>query len=547
MSDKIINAKLLKEMVVAAAGYLEDNKQTLNDLNVFPVPDGDTGTNMSMTLVTAAREVSACEGGVGEIVKALGRGALRGARGNSGVILSQIFRGFSQSVEDHKDSMTAEDLVRALEMGVRSAYKAVMKPKEGTILTVAKAVAHGARRCIDAGGDLNHVLDAAIESGTEMLKKTPDLLPVLKEAGVVDAGGAGLVMILKGFKMAVDGVDYATTLDLSHTAEKKAPAPARNDISTSDIQFGYCTEFFIVQLHPDVNDAVVDDLRDKLLSIGDSLVVVGDGETIKVHVHTENPGEALQYALKLGQLSRIKIDNMREQHQSITGLDPTQTKDQKHIGVVAVSAGEGFTNIFKDIGVDQIVSGGQSMNPSAEDIAKAAEKVNAEFIAVLPNNKNIILAAEQAKHLTDKNLVVLPSRTIPQGIAAILSYNAEMSIDDNVENAKEAMDNVASACVTRAVRDSVTNGMQIKKDEVIGIRESDTIIVHGDDEDEVINKLLEDMVTPDSSVISIYYGESVSDERAEELRDRIEEQFQDCSVEVLRGGQSVYEYILSAE
>ena len=540
MSDKIINAKLLKEMVVAAAGYLEDNKQTLNDLNVFPVPDGDTGTNMSMTLVTAAREVNACEGGVGEIVQALGRGALRGARGNSGVILSQIFRGFSQSVEKHMDVMTAEDLVRALEMGVQSAYKAVMKPKEGTILTVAKAVAHGARRCIDSGGNLDEVLEAAIDSGAQMLKKTPDLLPVLKEAGVVDAGGAGLVMILKGFKMAVDGVDYVTALDLTHTAEKKPPA--RSDISTSNIEFGYCTEFFIVNLLPEVNDTVVDDLRDKLLSIGDSLVVVGDGETIKVHVHTENPGEALQYALKLGQLSRIKIDNMREQHESITGLDPTEAANQKHIGLVAVSAGEGFTDIFKDLGADQIVSGGQSMNPSAEDIAEAADKINAEFIAVLPNNKNIILAAEQAKHLTNKNLVVLPSCTIPQGIAAILSYNAEMDIDENIKSAKEAMDNVASACVTRAVRDSATNGMQIKKDEIIGIRESDTIIAHGDNEDDVIDKLLEDMVTPESSVISLYYGESVS-----ELRERIEGQFEECSVEVLRGGQNVYDYILSAE
>ena len=545
MSDKIINAKLLKEMVVAAAGCLEDNKQTLNDLNVFPVPDGDTGTNMSMTLVTAAREVNACEGGVGEIVQALGRGALRGARGNSGVILSQIFRGFSQSVEKHMDVMTAEDLVRALEMGVQSAYKAVMKPKEGTILTVAKAVAHGARRCIDSGGNLDEVLEAAIDSGAQMLKKTPDLLPVLKEAGVVDAGGAGLVMILKGFKMAVDGVDYVTALDLTHTAEKKPPA--RSDISTSNIEFGYCTEFFIVNLLPEVNDTVVDDLRDKLLSIGDSLVVVGDGETIKVHVHTENPGEALQYALKLGQLSRIKIDNMREQHESITGLDPTEAANQKHIGLVAVSAGEGFTDIFKDLGADQIVSGGQSMNPSAEDIAEAADKINAEFIAVLPNNKNIILAAEQAKHLTNKNLVVLPSCTIPQGIAAILSYNAEMDIDENIKSAKEAMDNVASACVTRAVRDSATNGMQIKKDEIIGIRESDTIIAHGDNEDDVIDKLLEDMVTPESSVISLYYGESVSDERAKELRERIEGQFEECSVEVLRGGQNVYDYILSAE
>ena len=288
-------------------------------------------------------------------------------------------------------------------------------------------------------------------------------------------------------------------------------------------------------------------MRDKLLSIGDSLVVVGDGETIKVHVHTENPGEALQYALKLGQLSRIKIDNMREQHESITGLDPTEAANQKHIGLVAVSAGEGFTDIFKDLGADQIVSGGQSMNPSAEDIAEAADKINAEFIAVLPNNKNIILAAEQAKHLTNKNLVVLPSCTIPQGIAAILSYNAEMDIDENIKSAKEAMDNVASACVTRAVRDSATNGMQIKKDEIIGIRESDTIIAHGDNEDDVIDKLLEDMVTPESSVISLYYGESVSDERAKELRERIEGQFEECSVEVLRGGQNVYDYILSAE
>lgn len=546
MADILITAKLFRDMVVSAAHYLEDNKQTLNDLNVFPVPDGDTGTNMSMTLATAAREVNACEGGVGEMVQALGRGALRGARGNSGVILSQIFRGFSQSVTKEQEEMTAEDFARALEMGVESAYKAVMKPKEGTILTVAKAIAHEARRQMDSGADLIALLNGVIEEGSATLRKTPDMLPVLKEAGVVDAGGAGLVMIFKGFKMAIDGVDYASALDLTPEAAKSAAA--RSDISTADIKFGYCTEFFIIDLHSDVNDAKVADLRGKLLDIGDSLVVVSDGETVKVHVHTDNPGDALQYALNLGQLSRIKIDNMREQHESITGLDPScRNGGEKQMGVVAVSAGDGFTAIFNDFGVDQIVVGGQSMNPSAEDIAEAVDKVNAEFVIVLPNNKNIILAAEQARHLTDRNLVVIPSSTFPQAISALLSYNEELDVQENIENMKESMKHVASACVTKAIRDSAVNGVTISKGDVIGIRESDEIAAHGDDEKEIILELLDSMVTPDSSVISMYYGADVSEEKAAELQAVLENRYAECSVEVLRGGQSVYDYVLSAE
>lgn len=546
MSELRIDAQMFRDMVVSAANYLEKNKQNLNDLNVFPVPDGDTGTNMMMTLVSAAKEVNACQAqNVGKMVQAFGDGALKGARGNSGVILSQLFRGFSKSVSKEQETLDAQDFARAIEMGVEAAYKAVMKPKEGTILTVAKSMAKEARKQADAGADLLDLIEAVIGAGEKMLQKTPELLPVLKEAGVVDAGGAGLLVIYKGFKMAMDGEEVAEVLDLS--LPKQIPASAMQDISTAEIEFGYCTEFFITHT-TGVTEESIEHLRDKLLAIGDSLVVVGDPELIKVHVHTNMPGKVLQYALKLGQLSKIKIDNMREQHQSLTGLSPVEEeKPKKQIAVVAVSAGDGLGAIFKDCLVDELVEGGQSMNPSAEDIKKAIERAPSDCVIVLPNNKNIILAAEQAGELTKKTTAVIPSKTFPQGLSAMLSYRGEdASLEENEQAMKEALGGVKSASITKAVRDSHMNGEQILEGEFLGILEGD-IVSHGTDMKQTVDALLEQMVTEDDAVISFYSGAEVAEEQARALVDEVAAKYDDLDTELYQGGQPVYHYIISVE
>ena len=546
MSEFRIDAQMFRDMVVSAANYLEKNKQNLNDLNVFPVPDGDTGTNMMMTLVSAAKEVNACQTqNVGKMVQAFGDGALKGARGNSGVILSQLFRGFSKSVSKEQETLDAQDFARAIEMGVEAAYKAVMKPKEGTILTVAKSMAKEARKQADAGAELLNLLEAVIDAGEKMLQKTPELLPVLKEAGVVDAGGAGLLVIYKGFKMAMDGEEVAEVLDLS--LPKQVPASAMQDISTAEIEFGYCTEFFITHTKG-VTEETIEQLRDKLLAIGDSLVVVGDPELIKVHVHTNMPGKVLQYALELGQLSKIKIDNMREQHQSLTGLSPVEEeKPKKQIAVVAVSAGDGLGAIFKDCLVDELVEGGQSMNPSAEDIKEAIERAPSDCVIVLPNNKNIILAAEQAGELTKKTIAVIPSKTFPQGLSAMLSYRGEdASLEENAQAMKEALGGVKSASITKAVRNSHMNGEQILEGEFLGILEGD-IVAHGADMKQTVNALLEQMVTEDDAVISFYSGAEVKEEDARALVDEVAEKYGDLDTELYQGGQPVYHYIISVE
>lgn len=546
MSELRIDAQMFRDMVISAANYLEKNKQNLNDLNVFPVPDGDTGTNMMMTLISAAKEVNACQTqDVGKMVQAFGDGALKGARGNSGVILSQLFRGFSKSVPKEQKTLDAQDFARAIEMGVEAAYKAVMKPKEGTILTVAKSMAKEARKQADAGAELLDLIEAVIGAGEKMLQKTPELLPVLKEAGVVDAGGAGLIVIYKGFKMAMDGEEITTVLDLS--LPKQIPASAMQDISTAEIEFGYCTEFFITHTK-DVTEETIEQLRDKLLAIGDSLVVVGDPELIKVHVHTNMPGKVLQYALELGQLSKIKIDNMREQHQSLTGLSPVEEeKPQKQIAVVAVSAGDGLGAIFKDCLVDELVEGGQSMNPSAEDIKEAIERAPSDHVIVLPNNKNIILAAEQAGELTEKTIAVIPSKTFPQGLSAMLSYRGEdASLEENEQAMREALGSVKSASVTKAVRDSHMNGEQILEGEFLGILEGD-IVSHGTDMKQTVEALLEKMVTEDDAVISFYSGAEVAEEEARALVDEVAEKYDDLDTELYQGGQPVYHYIISVE
>ncbi|MGI6664338.1 MAG: DAK2 domain-containing protein [Christensenellaceae bacterium] len=537
-----IDAALFKDMMIAAANYLEHNKQTLNDLNVFPVPDGDTGTNMLLTMVSATREVTNLESEkVGPLAKAMGDGALRGARGNSGVILSQLFRGFAQGIDIETEELTPSDMANAIIKGVESAYKAVMKPREGTILTVAKSMAEEAEAQVKRNADMQMLIDAVIDAGQATLMKTPEMLPVLKEAGVVDAGGAGLLAIYNGFRMAINGDEIIDEMDLS--APIAVPASAMTNISTADIEFGYCTEFFITNTKDDVNQAFIDKFRDKLLAIGDSLVVVGDPELIKVHVHSNNPGRVLQYALQLGDLSNIKIDNMREQHNSLTGLSPV--KPQKPMAVVAVCAGEGLGEIFKDYNVDELVSGGQSMNPSAEDIAKAVEAAPSNEVIILPNNKNIILAAEQVADLTEKHIYVIPTTSFPQGLAALLSYNMEASVESNVEEMKEAVSSVKSAQITKAVRDSKMT-FDIKEGEFIGILEGD-IVSHGDAIDEALKDLVAQMVDDDAAVITLYYGEEENEEAAEALIRELEAQYDDLDIEAYFGGQPVYHYILSVE
>ena len=554
MAIKSINAGMFKTMVVAAANYLEHNKQLLNDLNVFPVPDGDTGTNMFLTIVSAVKEVTSTQSDtVGVLTKAMGTGALKGARGNSGVILSQIFRGFAQSVPVDKAELTAEDFGKAIQKGVEAAYKAVMKPKEGTILTVAKGMALEAERQIKAKADLSALLDAVIEEGQAVLNKTPEMLPVLKEAGVVDAGGAGLLTIYKGFKMALDGEEIVDELALSKpVVVVNTPASARTDISTADIEFMYCTEFFVTELKKEADDEVIDALRNFLQKIGDSIVVVGDPELIKVHVHTNTPDKALGYALKLGELSRIKIENMKEQHNSIIEFDGetpvVPAKPQKAVAIVSVCAGDGLGAIFKDYNVDELVSGGQSMNPSAEDIRKAVDAAPSNEVIVLPNNKNIILAAEQANALTDKNIHVIPTKSFPQGLSAVLAFSAEASVEDNVEAMKEAISGVKSAQITTAVRDSKVVGQdfEVHDGEFIGLLEGN-IVSHGETIEEAATELLKLMVTEDDSIISVYYGEEVSEEDAEAIAADFEETYDDLDVEVYAGKQPVYHYIISVE
>lgn len=543
MTEFRIDAELFKDMLISAANYLEHNKKLLNDLNVFPVPDGDTGTNMLLTLVSAVKEVTVFESAtIGKLTQAMSDGALKGARGNSGVILSQLFRGFAKSVSVDKEALTTEDFARAIELGVETAYKAVMKPKEGTILTVARSMAEEARRQVNGGANLLMLVDAVIEAGQATLKKTPDMLPVLKEAGVVDAGGAGLLVIYKGFKMALDGEEITDALDLSTPAQ--LPAAGMTDISTANIEFLYCTEFFITNLAKDVTEDAVDRLRDKLMHIGDSLVVVGDPTLVKVHVHTNTPGKALQYALRLGELSRVKVENMKEQHESITGLSPG--RPQKPIALVAVCAGDGLGNIFKDYKVDELILGGQSMNPSAEDIKAAIEKAPSDTVIVLPNNKNIILAAEQAGKLTRKKVYVIPTKSFPQGLSAVLVFNEELSIEENVKEMSSAIGEVKSAQVTRAIRDSHTNGFAVKEGEYIGVFE-DAIIAHANSIPDIVKALMEKMVSSTDAVVTFYYGEGVSEEEALALSEEIGDIFGDMDMEVYNGGQPVYDYIISVE
>lgn len=536
-----ITGELFKDMIFSAASLLEKNKKNLNALNVFPVPDGDTGTNMSLTMMSAVKEVkSADDSKVSNIGDALSLGALKGARGNSGVILSQLFRGFAKGLSG-LDEAQPSDLARAMQEGVEAAYKAVMKPKEGTILTVAKDMAKMGIRSANRGDDIMSLMDAVLEQGAATLKQTPEMLPVLKEAGVVDAGGKGLLVIYQGFKMALNGEAITEDFELEH---EEAAVDFSDTAGSEDIEFGYCTEFFIKNIHESVIQEDVDRYREKLMRIGDCVLVVGDLQLIKTHVHTNMPGKALQFALRFGELSKIKIDNMREQHTELEAEGVVVEK--KDMAVVTVASGDGIVNIFKEFLVDEIVQGGQTMNPSAETINRAIEKAPSDNVFVFPNNKNIILAAEQAAEFSTKNVKVIPTRSFPQGITGVLAYNPDLNFEENTQRMEKAIKTVKTGQVTSAVRESKMSGHNIQKGELIGILDGD-ITCHSADIMVTCERLVKDMVTDDDSVITIFYGKDVDEELAQSLADKFEEEYDDYDVELQYGGQPVYHFIFAVE
>lgn len=558
----MIDAKMLAKMFLAGAKNLECKKEWINELNVFPVPDGDTGTNMTLTIMSAAKEVAALND-MGDIdmpalCKAISSGSLRGARGNSGVILSQLFRGFTKGIKEHTE-LTVPILADAFEKAVETAYKAVMKPKEGTILTVAKGAAEKARELADADTeDLSEFMNQIILHADDVLSKTPDMLPVLKQAGVVDSGGQGLMQVLKGAYDAYLGkeIDFSLSEEVVAHVQKNVSGNLEAQ-ANADIKFGYCTEF-IIMLNKVFNIKMEMDFKEYLESIGDSIVVVADDDVVKVHVHTNDPGLAIQKALKYGALSNMKIDNMRLEHQEkLFKMSQNQETEvnsgvkaeepKKEVGFIAVSVGEGINEIFKGLGVDYLIEGGQTMNPSTEDMLNAIEKVNAENIFILPNNKNIILAANQAQTLVeDKNIIVIPTKTVPQGITAIINYVPDLSIEENEETMMEEINNVSTGQVTYAVRDTVIDDKEIKQGDFMGIGDKGILSV-GNAMMDVTMKMIAEMVNDDTELISIYYGSDISEEDAEELREEVEKKYVNCDIELQFGGQPIYYYIVSAE
>ena len=551
MEMTTINAETLQKMFIAGAKNLEAKKEWINELNVFPVPDGDTGTNMTLTIMSAAKEVGAItEPTMETIAKAISTGSLRGARGNSGVILSQLFRGFTREIKK-VDQIDVDVLSRACVKAVETAYKAVMKPKEGTILTVAKGMADKSCELVGESDDLVHVIDEIIKHGDYVLSQTPEMLPVLKQAGVVDSGGQGLMTVIKGAFDALLGKEIDYTLEPVQTAGTKVTEEVPMD--DVEIKFGYCTEF-IINLDKEMPESEEKAFKEFLESIGDSIVLVADDEIVKVHVHTNEPGVAITKALTYGSLSRMKIDNMREEHQerlikNAEKMAEQQKADEprKKYGFVAVSVGEGLDEIFKGLNVDHIISGGQTMNPSTEDILNAIDKINADNIYVLPNNKNIILAAQQAESLVeDKNIIVIPSKTIPQGISAMIGFIPDNSPEDNKEAMIDSMSYVKTGEVTYAVRDTVIDDKEIKEGNIMGIGDEGILAVGEEIDDTTIN-MIKEMQDEESEIVSLYYGAEVTEEAANKLADKIAEALPEIEVEVYPGGQPIYYYIASVE
>ena len=548
-----IDAKLLARMFLAGAKNLEVKKEWINELNVFPVPDGDTGTNMTLTIMSAVKEVNGLEDvQMTTLAKAISSGSLRGARGNSGVILSQLLRGFTKGIRDLEE-LDAVALARAVDKGVETAYKAVMKPKEGTILTVARGVADKALELAEDAEDLQTFLEDVLEEGRRVLAKTPDMLPVLKEAGVVDSGGQGLMVVLEGAFDAFMGKEVDLTFDAGENAKVVKVTPQ----AEADIKFGYCTEFIIVLNKKFTAEDEVD-FKAYLSSLGDSIVCVADDEVVKIHVHTNDPGLAIQRALTYGSLSRIKIDNMREEHQEKLIKDAEKVAAQqaeeeaakapkKEVGFISVSIGDGFGQIFRDLGVDYLIEGGQTMNPSTEDMLTAISKVNADHIFILPNNKNIILAANQAKALTkDKDIIVIPTKTVPQGITAVINYVPEKSVEDNEKDMTEEISRVKTGQITYAVRDTHIDDKEIHEGDIMGIGDHGMLAV-GKEVAAVAKETVEQMVDDETELISIYYGEGFTEEEAEALAGELEEQYDYCDIEVNCGGQPIYYCIISVE
>ena len=564
-----IDALQLKNAFLAGANNLNAKKEWINELNVFPVPDGDTGTNMTMTIMSAAREVAAIDAPTLEnVAKAMASGSLRGARGNSGVILSQLIRGFTKEIRENADEAGIDNLImaRAFSRAVETAYKAVMKPKEGTILTVAKGMADRITELSVTDDDLLTMLEKVVAYGDEVLAKTPEMLPVLKEAGVVDSGGQGLMTVVKGALASLKGEEV--TLDLGDQGAAKAEAPAerksRGEISTADIKFGYCTEFMVNGDH-EFTDEEVDSLRDWLGGVGDSIVCFSDENIIKVHVHTNHPGDAFEKGLTMGYLSKMKVDNMRLEHHEVLIEDASRIAEEKkeeaapaaapekpaepakEYGFISVSAGDGLTEIFRGIGVDYVIEGGQTMNPSTEDILNACEQVNAETIFVLPNNKNIILAANQAKDIIeDKTIIVVPTKTIPQGITAMISFSPDMSPEENLEAMKDASQCVRTGEITYAVRNTTIDGHAIEKDDIMALGD-DGLLAVAKEKDQAVLEAVKAMVNDESEIITIYYGQDIPEEEAEALAARIRKAYPQVETELQYGGQPIYYYFLSVE
>lgn len=550
MSSNTLDANMIAKMMLAGAKNLEHKKEWINELNVFPVPDGDTGTNMTLTIMSAAKEVQKLQSTndieMNSLCKAISSGSLRGARGNSGVILSQLLRGFTKVVRDYEE-VNMEILAKAFEKSVESAYKAVMKPKEGTILTVAKGASSKAAELVEAGEtDLAKCFEEILKYTEEVLEKTPDMLPVLKQAGVVDSGGQGLLEVLKGANDAYLGKELDLTLDIETTSV--ASSMVADNIEEADIKFGYCTEF-IIMTDRVFNIQNENDFKEFLQNLGDSIVVVADDDIVKVHVHTNDPGLAFQEALKYGQLSNMKVDNMRLEHHEkvIKSAEKKAKEPKKPHGFISVSVGDGLNELFTSLGVDYIIEGGQTMNPSTEDMLKAIDAVNAETIFILPNNSNVILAATQAQSLVkDKKIIVIPTKNSPQGITALINYIPDLSDEENEETMISEIKNVKTGQVTYAVRNTMMDDMEIKQGNYMGIGDKKILSVGTDMEDvafEMIKKMMDDDVT----LFSIYYGDEINEETATSLKEKVESEFPECDVELQYGGQPVYYYIVSAE
>lgn len=535
-----IDAKQVRDMFVSGANNLKNHKELVDKLNVFPVPDGDTGTNMSLTISYAIKELNKLkEDNIGQIGKALSKGSLMGARGNSGVILSQIIRGIAKGIED-KDKLSSMDLAKALKCGSDTAYKAVIKPVEGTILTVVRESSEYGLKVAELEEDIIEFMNLLIKEATNSLNRTPKLLPALKEAGVVDSGAKGLVLVYEGMLKALEGnFVEAKEEQTSEAVEVKV----ENTVSTEDIKFQYCTEFILE------SDKVTDTkIRDIMIKYGDSLAVVGDEGIIKVHVHTNTPGTVIQEALAFGQLLTIKIENMKLQHENKLIEDSKEEvqQEKKEFGFIATSMGEGLAKIFKDFGVDHIIEGGQTMNPSTEDFMNAIDKMNAENIIILPNNSNIIMAANQAKDLSEKNIIVIPTKNVSQAFAALVNFDGDLTIEENEANMIESLSTVKSGQVTYAVRDTVINDIEVNEGNIIGLGEG-KLLSAGDDIADITTKLVESLVDEDSAIITLFYGNETTKEDAESLQEALEEKFEDLDVELYYGGQPIYYYLVSVE